>query len=826
MELSERASAATARARGRATILSANPMHDTGGGQRSAQLALELLEREFAVLFVSHGKVTETVDLGIRPRHERLLEVPLPAVLRRSGCAELSPFLATEGAMVITQVPVAAWEPVVAAARDAGAVTVYDGIDRWDSELGRGWYRRSAEERIARASDVLVAAAPELVQHVELLAEREARLVPNAYNSRIFRADARHERPADLPREGPVALYVGALWGGWLDWKLVRRVAEQLPDTRLVFVGDHRGEGGRLPGNCLFLGLKPQRELPAYLAHADLAFLPWRDDAVTQATSPLKVYEFVAMGLPVLAPPLETLRGIPGVYAFADADGLVRELRERRKATIPAAVRDEMAAFAAESSWADRVDTLLELARGSRRGPGKARTTAAAGRILSVVIPAYNHERHVGSAVESARRQTLPAGELVVVDDGSTDGTHDVLAAARFPGMRLIRQDNRGAHATINRAVALAAGDWVAILNSDDVFLPERLEHAWAVARATGAALVIGSVRLVDEQGEPLADDHPSSRWYREARAEPGRSRSLARALRRHNFAVTTSNFFLHRELWRRLGGFGAYRYVHDLDFLLRALALDAGVVQYAPELEDVLYRVHPHNTILEDVPRALEERATLFRHLRPSAPRALDLLRRPRARRAVRVAVEASGSIAPVVGGAEYGRSPLRVGLVARALGAGGLEEAVALLAQSLPHQGAEAHVLCTHEGGGVAARLAQAGVPVTVADGRPSTWHRWAEQASLDAINTHFAGEEVIRALVELGLPVLESVQNVYAWFRAADWEAERRKHGLLAGTIAASRIVADYYGLHVGAPPTAHLIPNAVHPGRGASAPREWD
>ena len=824
MEPSERASAAAAGARGRATILSANPMHDTGGGQRSAQLALELLERDHAVLFVSHGKVTETVDLGLRPRHDRLVEVPLGTVTRGSGYAALSPFL-SEGAMVITQVPVAEWEPVLARAREVGARTIYDCIDRWDSELGRGWYDRGVEARIARASDVLVASAPELVQHVELLAEREARLLPNAYNGRIFRRDVGYERPADLP-EGHVALYVGALWGGWLDWKLVRHAAEELPDTLLVFVGDYRGEGGRLPPNCRFLGLKPQRDLPAYLAHADVAFLPWRDDAVTQATSPLKVYEFVAMGLPVLAPPLETLRGIPGVYAFTDGSSLVHELRGRRKGRLAAAVREEMAAFAARSSWADRVDTLLELGRASG-GPraGGRRTPPGTGGILSVVIPAYNHEHHVGAAVDSVRRQTLPAGELVVVDDGSTDGTHDVLAAARFPGMRLIRQENRGAHAAINRAVALATGDWVAILNSDDVFLPERLEHAWAVARTTGAALVIGSVRMVDEHGEPLADDHPSSRWYREARAEPGRSRSLARALRRHNFAVTTSNFFLHRELWRRLGGFGAHRYVHDLDFLLRALALDAGLVQYAPELEDVLYRVHPHNTILEDVPRALEERASLFRRLRWPRPRARALLRRPADRRRIRSAVQAAGSLAPVVEAAGERGPSLRVGLVARALDEGGLEEAVALLALSLPAQGVEPHVLCTHQGGRVATRLAQAGVPVTVADGRPAAWRRWAEQASPDAINTQFAGEEVIRTLVAVGAPVVETVQNVYAWFRAADWETERRKHGLLRGTIAASRLVADYYARHVGAPPTPHVIPNAVHPARVASVPRAW-
>jgi len=792
-------------------------------------MALELLDRDFAVLFVSHGEVTETVDLGIRFEHPRLLEASLRELRGNAGQATLDVFLAADEAIVITQVPVQAWEPALAKARAAGAVTVYDCIDLWDSELGRRWYRRAAEERIARDSAILVASAPELVHHLELIAERQAHLLPNAYNSRVFRPDVPSERPTDLPEGERVALYVGALWGGWLDWGLVRNAAEALPETAFVFVGDRRKEGRGLPPNCVFLGLKPQRSLPGYLAHADVAFLPWSANSVTQATSPLKVYEFVAMGLPVVAPAIETLRAIPGVVLVHDEPGFIEALRVRSRSALGPEERSDMAAFAARSSWVQRVDALLARARApgasAPRSAGSPAPWVRRGGTISVVIPAHNHERHVGPAVESVRRQTLPAGDLVVIDDGSTDSTHDVLLAHSFEGMRLVRQENRGAHAAINRGVAISAGDYVAILNSDDVFLPERLEHAWGVARSTGAALVVGSVRLIDEAGDALAADHDSQRWYREARAEPARSRSLRQALMRRNVAVTTSNFFFHRELWRRLGGFAAYRYVHDLDFILRALALCPERVCYADEVSDVLYRVHPHNTILENVPRALGEREALFRRLRSPLSRWRAAVRRPRARRAVAGAVDAAGSLEPIVAVAPASPSGPRVGLVVGSLGGGGLEEVVALLAQSLPAQDVDVHVLCTHAGGAVASRLAAAGVSITVAQGRPADWRRWAESVAPEVVSTHFADEEVVRELVELGLPVFETVHNTYAWFSDEDWERERRKHGLLSGTVAVSRLVAEYYARHVGVPPTAHVIPNGVHPGRVASVPREW-
>ncbi len=832
MTLREKALAAVSGTRCSATVLSANPMHDTGGGQRSAQLALELLDRDFAVLFVSHAEVTETVDLGLRFDHPRLVEASLSDVLREDGLAALDAFLEVEQSIVLTQVPVREWEPALARARSAGAVTIYDCIDLWNSELGRGWYRRAAEERLARDSTVLLASAPDLVHHVELMAEREAHLLPNAYNSRIFRPGVPAARPADLPKGHRIALYVGALWGGWLDWGLVQRAAEALPETRFVFVGDHRKEGRSLPSNCVFLGLRPQRSLPAYLAHSELAFLPWRANAVTRATSPLKVYEFVAMGLPVVAPAIETLRGIPGVTLAEDHMGFVEEAREAGRSRLGQEVRLAMSAFAAKNSWVQRVDALLTVAHQpvTADSAGYASSSAAVRTnrrlAVSVVMPAYNHERYVGVAIDSVRHQTLPAVDVVVVDDGSSDGTHDVLVAHRFDGMRLLRQGNRGAHAAINRAVALARGDYVAILNSDDVFLPERLEHAWGVTRSTAAALFVGGVLMIDDTGTPLAVDHPSQRWYREAHAEASRSRSLRRALTRHNFAVTTSNLFLHRELWRRLGGFAPYRYVHDLDFILRALALCPERIHYSEEISDVLYRVHPHNTILEDVPRALQERERLLRTLRAPAARVRAAVARLRDRRAVGAAVESSEPLmAPRGPAVPTDGPPIRVGLVTRSLDEGGLERVVALLASNLPEHQMDVHVLCTHAGGKLASRLAGAGLRVTVASGRRAEWRRWLKGTTPTVVSTHFAEENVVEELSALGVPIFETVHNTYAWFDAEAWERERRKHALLTGVIAVSALVADYYARRLGAPRTTHVIPNGVHPARAASIPRGW-
>lgn len=362
---------ASAWARGTALLLSANPIHDTGGGQRSAQVALELLARGWCVVFVSHQEVTETHHLGLHFPYDRLVSTRLGDFLPAFLGGRLGQVLADAGAVVVTQVPVPEWLPVIRSLRRAGCVAVYDCIDLWDSELGYGWYGRRAEKRIARASDPVVATAPALVRHVSKMVEGPVRLLPNAFNARVFRAGAGASRPADLPEEERLALYVGALWGGWMDWVLVGCTAEESPHVPFVFVGDHRGEGGSLPRNCHFLGLKAQSDLPAYLAHATAGFLPWRADAITRATSPLKVYEYLAMGVPVVAPDLEPLRGLPGVTLTEGSGAFIDALTAMLRDGVDGRSRAAMASFASRNSWEQRVDDLLGWVEAAPRHTGR-----------------------------------------------------------------------------------------------------------------------------------------------------------------------------------------------------------------------------------------------------------------------------------------------------------------------------------------------------------------------------------------------------------------------------------------------------------------------
>jgi len=102
--------------------------------------------------------------------------------------------------------------------------------------------------------------------------------------------------------------------------------------------------------------------------------------------------------------------------------------------------------------------------------------------VFSVILPTYNRAELLARAVESVRHQSRAAAEIIVVDDGSTDSTKETLAT-QAPDVRYIYQANAGPAAARNTGVQAARGDWICFLDSDDVYLPHRLEHHAQIIR-------------------------------------------------------------------------------------------------------------------------------------------------------------------------------------------------------------------------------------------------------------------------------------------------------------------------------------------------------
>ncbi|MEM4655218.1 MAG: glycosyltransferase [Thermosphaera sp.] len=222
---------------------------------------------------------------------------------------------------------------------------------------------------------------------------------------------------------------------------------------------------------------------------------------------------------------------------------------------------------------------------------------------VSIIIPSYNHANYIEAAIQSVLTQTYGDLQVIVVDDGSTDESSSILQRLTNEKVQVVFQQNRGAHAAINRGLSMAEGKYLAILNSDDVYVPQRLEKAISILDANPeVGLVSSYIEIIDSKGKSLGIKQGYKNCHPWSLERPDKSfralDSLKLALVTENYLATTSNYIFPRATYEKVGEFRPLRYTHDWDFALR-LARIAEI--YMIEEPLLKYRVHPKNTIKED---------------------------------------------------------------------------------------------------------------------------------------------------------------------------------------------------------------------------------
>jgi glycosyltransferase involved in cell wall biosynthesis len=221
--------------------------------------------------------------------------------------------------------------------------------------------------------------------------------------------------------------------------------------------------------------------------------------------------------------------------------------------------------------------------------------------LVSVIIPAYNHERFIGPAIESVLEQTWKHLELIVIDDGSTDTTAQVIQSYDDPRLTLYQQENQDAFNTINRGLGLAQGDYIAILNSDDIYTLDRLERLIAAQQEEQAACLFTDVIPISDRGEEFTDPHFGwNLWHQKNRTWYFTCKDIYTAFLKGNFMVTTSNLFMTAAAVHTVGRFSSLRYLHDYDYIFRMMLAFPQQVQYLDHDRLLYYRIHDGNTLSE----------------------------------------------------------------------------------------------------------------------------------------------------------------------------------------------------------------------------------
>lgn len=248
-------------------------------------------------------------------------------------------------------------------------VVVYDVLDDLSIYVAgeRGLARRW---RVSSHHPALMAEADVVMVSMEVLAERHrterADLLVVENGVEVDRFSAPTTLPDDLPAgTGPLVGFHGAV-AGWFDFKLFAEVAARLPDWRFVVVGPIdptvAGEAAGLTGrpNVDFIGERPGASMPAYVQAFDIGAIWFRINAMTQAVSPLKMYECLAAGKPVVATPLPACQASPSVQTAGTTGEFVEALLNAAGRIDDAGRRAGALAEASAADWGVRIQPLLD----------------------------------------------------------------------------------------------------------------------------------------------------------------------------------------------------------------------------------------------------------------------------------------------------------------------------------------------------------------------------------------------------------------------------------------------------------------------------------
>ena len=220
---------------------------------------------------------------------------------------------------------------------------------------------------------------------------------------------------------------------------------------------------------------------------------------------------------------------------------------------------------------------------------------------VSVIIPAYNHEKYLKETIYSVLKQTVTDFELIIINDGSADKSEEVIKSVEDERIRYFYQDNQGAHNALNRGIKLAKGKYISILNSDDVYCPDRFETFLNILEQDDSVhAVFSHIEYIDEEGNFIRYKKGSEdNWTNH---DPETSfkgeENIFLNLLAGNFLVSTSNLFCRRSVFQKIGFFSNLRYAHDYEFFLRLCYHFNVRIVNKPLLK---YRIHSANTIKEN---------------------------------------------------------------------------------------------------------------------------------------------------------------------------------------------------------------------------------
>lgn len=221
---------------------------------------------------------------------------------------------------------------------------------------------------------------------------------------------------------------------------------------------------------------------------------------------------------------------------------------------------------------------------------------------ISIIIPTFNREKFIGDAIRSILVQTFQDFEIIIIDDGSTDGTADVIKSFITDKLKYIYQQNHGRSNARNHALSLATGHYITFLDSDDLYLPNKLELQVSYMDAhPDVGMIYTSAHCMDEDGNPISHYYDAlvSGWiYQEI--------AFFRPI-----TITLPTVMARREVFDKVGGFDEkMERFEDTDMWRRIAKIF--LVDAIP-IPTCNLRTHEGNALAGQNPQKIEDAVTYY---------------------------------------------------------------------------------------------------------------------------------------------------------------------------------------------------------------------
>lgn len=220
---------------------------------------------------------------------------------------------------------------------------------------------------------------------------------------------------------------------------------------------------------------------------------------------------------------------------------------------------------------------------------------------ISVIIPLYNHETFIKEAIDSILNQSFNNFELIIINDGSQDNSEGIVKSIHDNRIQYYYQKNQGTHNALNRGISLARGEYISILNSDDVYYPNRFEKMVTILEHDGSVHAVFSyIEFIDRNGNSIRFNRGAEdNWLaHDPETSFERDNHIILDLLAGNFLYTTSNLFCRKSVFDDLGYFSNLKYIHDYEFFLRLCYHYKVHIIEEPLLK---YRFHESNALNEN---------------------------------------------------------------------------------------------------------------------------------------------------------------------------------------------------------------------------------